>query len=117
MTMLEATYLFMYKPFETQLMLGLELFNEMTSLVLLYLALGFTDFISDEELEVELGWVFNSIMAVNICVHLYFMLRSSVNDCKRKCRQRMQKKRLQEAELLKKKPESQAEYLKQKELL
>ena len=44
MTMIEAIYLFIYVPFETQLLQNLEVFNEMTSMILLYTALGFTDF-------------------------------------------------------------------------
>jgi len=112
MTMIEAAYLFVCSPFETQLMQGLEVFNEMTSFILLYIALGFTQFISDDALKLDLGWVFNSIMGINICVHLYFMLRSTARDCKKKCRERKMKKQLREAETLSKKPQSQAEYIK-----
>ena len=45
MTIIEAIYLVIYKPFETQLLQNLELFNEITSMILLYTALGFTDWV------------------------------------------------------------------------
>ena len=94
MTMIEAIYLFTFVPFETNLMQNLEVFNEITSFILLYISLGFTEFISDATLEDDLGWVFNGIMGVNICVHFYFMIRSTCSDIKKKCRERKAKKRL-----------------------
>lgn len=48
MTMIEAIYLFTAVPFETPLLQNLEVFNEITSMILLYTSLGFTDFISED---------------------------------------------------------------------
>lgn len=44
MTMIAAIYLIVYKPFASKLLQGLEVFNEFTSLVLLSLVLGWTNF-------------------------------------------------------------------------
>ena len=88
MTMIELMYLVVFVPFETQLLQNLEVFNEMTSMILLYTALAFTDFIQGETLENQLGWVFNCAMAINICVHLYFMIRNTVRGCRQKCKER-----------------------------
>lgn len=98
MTMVEAIYLFTAVPFETPLLQNLEVFNEITSMILLYTSLGFTDFVPEDDVEttINLSWVFNSVMAINICVHLYFMLRSTCQDVKKKCRERKAKKKLQE---------------------
>ena len=78
-------------------MQNLELFNEMTSFILLYLTLDFTNFISDEALEYNIGWIFICIMGFNICVHLYFMIRNTCRDCKKKCKEKQAKKRLHDA--------------------
>ena len=48
MTMIEAIYLFTAVPFETPLLQNLEVFNEITSMILLYTSLGFTDFIPED---------------------------------------------------------------------
>ena len=100
MTMIELIYLIVYVPFDTQLLQSLEVFNEMTSMILLYTTLAFTDWLRSETFENNLGWVFNSAMAINICVHLYFMIRNTINDCKKKCKERKAKKMIKEGERL-----------------
>lgn len=48
MTMIELIYLIVFVPFDTQLLQSLEVFNEMTSMILLYTTLAFTDWIKGD---------------------------------------------------------------------
>ena len=66
----------------------------MTSLILLYTTLGFTDLISVESDRDDIGWFFVAVMAFNISVHLYFMIKSTCGDCKKKCAERKAKNKL-----------------------
>ena len=52
MTMIKSVYLVQYRPFKTNLLQGLELFNEVTSIILLCITLCFTEyFVTKEQLE------------------------------------------------------------------
>ena len=48
MTMIELIYLIVFVPFDTKLLQSLEVFNEMTSMILLYTTLGFTDWLKGD---------------------------------------------------------------------
>lgn len=82
MTMIEAIYLIRFEPFKTVLLQRLELFNEITSLVLLYTSLCLTLFVTLESTRDQVGYFFIGTMGVNIFVHLFYMVRSTVKDCK-----------------------------------
>lgn len=78
-------YLMLYKPFASQLLQGLEMFNEITSFVLTYISMCLTgEYVANPEARDNIGYGFNAVMGVNIIVHIYFMIRSSVRDCKKK---------------------------------
>lgn len=49
----------------------------MTSFILLYTSLGFTDLVSVADDRNNIGWFFNVVMGSNIMVHLYFMIRNT----------------------------------------
>jgi len=99
-------YLMLYKPFSSQLLQGLEMFNEITSFVLTYISMCLTgEFVAEPEARDNIGYSFNAVMGVNITVHIYFMIRSSYRDCKKKftakkiqAEREAQKKRSEELE-------------------
>ena len=111
--LIAALYIVHFRPYETRLLQSLEVFNEFTSLVLLYATIGFLHYeaktsedsfgnipsgidpiqqdeeewymLESEERRADLGWLFNGFMGVNVCVHLFFLIRSAVTDCKARC--------------------------------
>ena len=44
--------------------------------------------LESEEMRSTCGWVFNGYIGLNVCVHLFFLIRSSVADCKKRCKKR-----------------------------
>ena len=92
LTMIETIYLLVFKPFEEPLLQRLELFNEFTSIMLLYATLCFTEYIYNDTAKSHIGWVFVGGMAVNMSVHLFFMVRGSCQDCKKKMLKRKMKR-------------------------
>ena len=66
----------------------LEIFNEITTVLLLYSVTCFTEFVPDVHTQVLVGYVFLCLMIGNMLVHLFFLLRSSVRDCMRKYKER-----------------------------
>jgi len=92
--MIAALYILSFRPFNARLLHNLEVFNEVTSLILLYVTIGFLHkvYVDDDEqshwymLEDTarregLGWGFMGIMGVNVGVHLFFLIRSTCLDC------------------------------------
>lgn len=91
LTMISSVYLIAFKPFKSGLLQGLEVFNEMTSFALLYTCVYFTPYVDIEEhfdMVNDIGIVFIVIMVINMCVHLFFLGRSSFFDCKKKLKLR-----------------------------
>lgn len=97
MTMIAAIYLQQYSPFEQSLLLRLEYFNEMTSMTLLYTSLCLTMFVPDEGTRDHVGTFFIVVMTVNCIVHLFYMVRSTVIECKKKSRKKKHEKAIADA--------------------
>lgn len=87
--LIEICYLYLYRPFDDDLVLKLEIFNEFTNLVLLYHILLFSDWISDASTRYLIGWAFIGANAINMSVHFFLLLKetfASMKDwCKAKC--------------------------------
>lgn len=102
MTIISLLYLLLYRPFEERLLQNLEVFNEFTSLALLYTTICWIKYdhedgqvwywIEDVQLRESIGYVFNSFMAINVSVHLYFLFRSLYLNCKRNAKLKKFKK-------------------------
>lgn len=91
LTMISTVYLLAFRPFKAVILQRLEVFNEVTSFVLLYICAYFTPFVDVEEhfdLINDLGKVFIAIMVMNLSVHLFFLGRSSFISCKNKVKAR-----------------------------
>ena len=84
LSLVSACFLINYSPFEESLPLQLEIVNEITSLLLLYCVACFTDFIPSVHTHVLVGYAFLFVMIGNMGVHLFFLLRSSIQDCMKK---------------------------------
>lgn len=94
MTIISLLYLLLFKPFDEPLLQNLEVFNEFTSLALLYTTVCWIKYdygdgevwywIEDEDLRENIvGTTFNAFMAINVVVHLFFLFRSVCRICKK----------------------------------
>ena len=77
-TMVLVVYLLWWRPFERNFDNGIEVMNEMSSLLLLYLLMTFSDWIPDVELRHAIGWLFIGIICFNLSIHIYFLTRTIV---------------------------------------
>ena len=70
----------------------LELFNEVTAIFLINILPIFSDYNligSDAVIEADILFLF--VLSTNLTVHLFFLIKGSIIDCKRKCRKRCNK--------------------------
>ena len=79
--MFSLLYLILYKPFSETLTQKLEEFNNITEVFLLYSVLTFTD-ANPSYLSVVYDVIFITPLIGNICVHFYFLLKSSYYELK-----------------------------------
>ena len=79
-------------PFEESLVGKLEIFNEYTAMILLYHVFLFTGLVPSLTFQIAVGWSFVFFMCGNMSLHLYFLLKATVLDYKRKWTE-FQKKR------------------------
>jgi len=77
-------FLLTFKPIGNLLVAKLEIFNDITTLVLLYNALNFTNYVSDVHTQSLIGFSFIFYMSLNMAVHLFFLLDGSFKDWKKK---------------------------------
>ena len=85
--LLNFWYLASYSPFKEPLMQRLEMFNELTTLALLYNLMCFSAANNgsvDSESTFDLSFL--CFFCGNLCVHLYFLLRNTYMATKLKCK-------------------------------
>ena len=70
----------------------MEIFGEVINLTLMYHVLLFTDFIADPELRYTIGYFFIGFIGIFICVHMYFLARTTFIQLREKWRIRKKKK-------------------------
>ena len=81
--MISLSYLILYKPFEESLMQNLEVFNNITEIILLYSVLSITN-ANLFALHPFYDALFLTPLVGNICVHFFFLMKSSYLDIKQK---------------------------------
>jgi len=86
---LQLVFLFAVKPFDIPLMQGLEVFNELCSVILIYVMMCFSDANNDLEYTANYyDFAFLFGMAVNLIVHVYLLVKDSVLSIKDKIKAR-----------------------------
>ena len=80
-------FLLHYDIYLESLVWNLEIFNEFTTLVLLYHLLVFTKFVNDKQTQYFVGFSFVFFLCGNMATHVFFLLRSNFKDFKRKYKQ------------------------------
>ena len=83
----QVAYLTVCKPFEEPLLLKLEIFNEVTTVVLIDLLTCFTR-ANTMPLDLEMDINFLVGLFGNIAVHLYFLIKNSVKNIRLYCRKK-----------------------------
>ena len=89
---LQIWYLLEYKPFEKPLLQKLEIFNEATMIVLVYVLMCFSESnLKDLDTELPFDITFAFFLFGNICGHLFFLLRRNYGDAAQKCKKQCNK--------------------------
>ena len=83
LSMISLSYLILYKPFEESLMQNLEVFNNITEIILLYSVLSITN-ANLFALHPFYDALFLTPLVGNICVHFFFLMKSSYLDIEQK---------------------------------
>ena len=76
--MTSSVYLIALMPLEEDRDSKLEVFNEMTSLILLYHLVCFSDIVPQHHIRYNLGYPYISVAFINIAVHLVLIVRENV---------------------------------------
>ena len=93
-TTLMIIYLMWFKPFEENFYTGIEVFNEITVIFLLYFMLTFSDWVPSSEQRYDLAWLFIAIVTLYISVHLFFLAKGVFDNLRLKSKQRIKKQKL-----------------------
>ena len=83
LSMISLCYLLLYKPFEDSLMQKLEVFNNITEIIVLYSVLSITN-ANPNASHPLYDALFISPLIGNISVHLFFLIKSSIKSTFRK---------------------------------
>lgn len=101
---ISVLYLIIVKPFEEPLMQQLEIFNEVCTLALVYVMICFSDWNLNLEItEHYYDIAFMVGMAVNLLVHVYFLIKASCVSTKDKIKDKCCKKKQVKKAVLKSK--------------
>ena len=84
MIQFQLSVLHIVRPLETKGALWKQTFDECTYLLLIYILMCFTEFVSDLEMRNKLGIAYISIMFTNIAFHFTFMIISLILTLKLK---------------------------------
>ena len=80
---LQIIYLLLARPFEEELMQKLEIFNEVCTIALIYIMFCFSEAnIYRERSPIYIDCVFLASMAINVLVHVYFLMKGSFLNIK-----------------------------------
>ena len=77
-------FVYINRPFEEGIANRLDMFNEVTTVVLLYMIYNFSDLIPDEENRYLVGYLFVAILFINLSVHLTLIGKSIFQDLRNK---------------------------------
>jgi hypothetical protein len=82
-------YYIKFRPFRTDYLNRIELFNEATYLTCVYLSIMCTDIVTDQSTKVAMGWVFIIVIVLNLAVNfcgIIYIVFAFVSQILRKLR-------------------------------
>jgi hypothetical protein len=84
-----VSYILWFRPLESSFATKMEVMNEKTILLQMYMLMCFTDFVPEPETRNEIGIAYMGISVGNILIHLFFLVVSGGTKikivCRRKC--------------------------------
>ena len=102
-------YLVYWRPLNSHFANMMETFNEVTCVILMYHLQLFSDFVPEAETRSHVGTSFIVVIALNVSVHLYFMLGDSLRSVSIKlkacCRSNQNNSETEQAEEKKDEPQ------------
>ena len=90
-------YLLWVWPFESNFYTYIEVMNEVTALVMLYVMLTFSAWVPSATFRYTLGWLFIGVCSLNIAIHLLFLIGDLVKQKIRKCKRCLASRRARKA--------------------
>ena len=87
-TTLMIIFLMWHMPFEEPWDNLTEVFNEVTTILLLYFMNTFSDFVPEASQRYQNAWFFIAILSVNILFHLSFLAKGILDELLLKCERR-----------------------------
>mmetsp|Transcript_6845 Transcript_6845/g.9410 ORF Transcript_6845/g.9410 Transcript_6845/m.9410 type:complete len:92 (-) Transcript_6845:854-1129(-) len=87
-SIIQVGYLATFKPSEENLLMKLDLFNEYTTVFLVDMLLTFSSG-NVFKMDLEGDCIFLGLLFGNVCVHLYFLLKSTFVDVKESIKKRI----------------------------
>ena len=94
LTQFAAIYLVHYKPFEDPTVQRLEVFNELTTMLLLSIVYCFTPLVPEKRHEM-IGKLYMTVVGANICAHFFFLIKNFFKHMRQallKCQRRQKQK-------------------------
>ena len=85
-------YLMWFKPFEDNFFNHIEVMNEVTAMLLLYIMFSFTDWIPDAKSRYDYAWFFILITISNLLVHVFFLMKYNVKSIQLRWKKYMNKR-------------------------
>ena len=82
MSTVMVIYLLWYWPFEQRFNTAIEFFNEVTTVLMLYVAIAFTDYVPDAEVRYGAGWPFIGVQLINCGIHIFFLVKDVIRQLK-----------------------------------
>ena len=92
-TTMMMIYLMWNKPFEDNFYNYIEVMNEITAMLLLYVMFSFTDWIPDAGDRYGYAWFFIGITSLNLLVHIFFLMKENIKLVQLKYRKFMNKRK------------------------
>ena len=92
LTVLQLAYLIYFKPFDGSFAQNIEEFNEWCTLFIITTLFCMTDFVPSKEVQYLVGFFFIIVIALNLGVHLYFLLKDVFKSLCESAKKKLTKK-------------------------
>ena len=79
-------------PFESHKLTKIEIFNEVTAILLCYTMLCFTDWVPAAEIRYAIGWIFIIMVSLHLGTHMTIVLHNTYSIAKQKAKERFYKR-------------------------
>ena len=82
-------YLGQWWPFDSAFSTKMEMFNEVTNIILVYHMMTFTDWVADPETRYAMGFSACLCVCMNMTIHFYFLMLSTLQRLRLSVRKKL----------------------------